>query len=197
MKISESSTMKAFRLLCLLPLLAAQPAWSDEYDEALEVFRGAGASAAYFSDAYGYALFPTIGKGGFIVGGGYGKGRVYVGGAHVGDTTITQVSIGWQAGGQAYSEIIFLEDQRAFDEFATGNFELGAQANAVVITAGASAKATTGGATAGASGGRHDAATAGGYYKGMAVFAVAKGGLMVEASVAGQKFSYTALGATQ
>ena len=107
-----------------------------------------------------------------------------------------QLTIGFQIGGQAYSMIIFFEDARAFREFTSGNFEFGAQATAVAITAGASASASTaGGGTAGASGGRHDATTAGGYTKGLAVFTVAKGGLMYEASIGGAKFGYKPLDA--
>ncbi len=103
---------------------------------------------------------------------------------------MTQVTVGAQLGGQAYSQIIFFQHKAAFDEFASGNFEFGAQASAVAITAGASAQAGSSGASAGASGTQKSATTAGRYYKGMAVFTVAKGGLMYEASVGGQKFSY-------
>ena len=104
---------------------------------------------------------------------------------------MTQVTIGFQLGGQAFSQIIFFEDKRAFDEFTSGSFEFGAQANAVVITAGASASASTAGSSAGASAGKNDASTVGKYYKGMAVFTVAKGGLMYEASIGGQEYKYT------
>jgi lipid-binding SYLF domain-containing protein len=135
-------------------------------------------------------VFPTIGKGGVGIGGAHGKGRVYRGGAYVGDTSMTQLTVGLQLGGQAYSQIIFFQDKRAFDEFTGGNFEFGAQATAVAITAGASAQATTGGTGAGASGTQSHAKTAGEYQKGMAVFTVAKGGLMYEASIGGQKFNY-------
>ena len=108
-----------------------------------------------------------------------------------------QVTIAFQLGGQAYSMIIFFEDERAFREFSSGNFEFGAQATAVAITAGASAGASTaGGGTAGASGGRHDATTAGTYSRGLAVFTVAKGGLMYEASIGGAKFGYKPVDAT-
>ena len=106
---------------------------------------------------------------------------------------MTQLTIGLQLGGQAFSQIIFFEDKRAFDEFTSGNFEFGAQATAVAITAGASAAATTTGDSAGTSGGKHDAKTVGKYHKGLATFTVAKGGLMYEASLGGQKFSYTPL----
>ena len=104
---------------------------------------------------------------------------------------MTQVTIGLQFGGQAYREIIFFENKAAFDAFTTGNFEFGAQASAVAITAGASAQTGTTGTTTGASTTQKDATTAAKYSDGMAVFTVAKGGLMYEASVGGQKFSYT------
>ena len=185
------------RLLSLLALLSlthvAAPAWADEYSDTIGVFRKAGQSGQFFDKAYGYAVFPTIGKGGMGIGGAHGKGHVYKQGSYVGDTSMTQLTVGLQLGGQAYSQIIFFEDKRAFDEFTSGNFEFGAQASAVAITAGVSGTASTTGSSAGASGGQHDASTRdiGGYYKGMAVFTVAKGGLMYEATIGGQKFSYT------
>jgi lipid-binding SYLF domain-containing protein len=176
--------------LALLLLTFGAATRADEYDDTIKVFREAGESAEFFKKSYGYAVFPTIGKGGIGIGGAYGKGRVYANGKHVGNTSMTQLTAGFQLGGQAYSQMIFFEDKRAFDEFTSGNFEFGAQATAVAITAGVSAGATTTGASAGASGGQHDAKTAGKYYKGMAVFTVAKGGLMYEATVGGQKFKY-------
>jgi lipid-binding SYLF domain-containing protein len=163
---------------------------ADDYDDTVKVFHDAGKSGTFFSKSYGYAVFPTIGKGGLIVGGAHGSGRVYEKGTYVGDSSMTHVSVGLQAGGEAYSEIIFFQDKRAFDEFTSGNFEFSAQAQAVAITAGASAQTSTAGSSAGASGGKKDAKTAGGYYKGMAVFTVAKGGAMFEVSIGGQKFSY-------
>jgi lipid-binding SYLF domain-containing protein len=185
---------KLHRIAIILLLIALPIAYvhADEYQNTINVFKQAGESGRFFDNAYGYAVFPTIGKGGIGLGGAYGKGRVYVQGEYVGDTKMTQVTIGLQLGGQAYSQIIFFQDKRAFDEFTSGNFEFGAQATAVAITAGASASAGTTGAAAGASGGEHDATTAGNYYKGMAVFTVAKGGLMFEASIGGQKFEYHA-----
>jgi len=179
-------------VLALL-VLPSVSAWADDYDDTIKVFREAGQSGKLFKDCYGYAVFPTIGKGGVGIGGAHGKGRVYVGGKHVGDTSMTQLTAGFQLGGQAFSQIIFFEDKRAFDEFTGGNFEFGAQATAVAITAGASAGASTTGSSAGASGGQHDAATIGKSYKGMAIFTVAKGGLMYEATVGGQKFNYKPL----
>ena len=179
-------------LVLVLCSLAFSVAWADKYSNTIEVFEGA-VVGDFFESSYGYAVFPNIGKGGIGIGGAHGKGRVYVGGDHVGNTKMTQLSVGFQLGGQAFSQIIFFQDKRAFDEFSSGNYEFGAQAQAVALTAGASAATTTTGKAAGASGGQHDAATVGEYHKGMAIFTVAKGGLMYEASVSGQKFSYDAL----
>ena len=179
---------------CLVLLLLALPfssSWADEYEETIKVFRNAGESGDFFAKSHGYAVFPTIGKGGIGIGGAHGTGRVYAKGKYVGDTSMTQLTIGLQLGAQAFSQIIFFEDERAFKEFTSGNFEFGAQATAVAITAGASASASTAGASAGASGGKNNADTAGKYHKGMAVFTVAKGGLMYEASIGGQKYGYT------
>jgi len=176
-------------------MLTAVAAHADSYSETVAMFKNAGDSASYFPVSYAYAVFPTIGEAGFIVGGAHGKGRVYVGDKLVGDTTMTQLSAGFQAGGKAYSQIIFFEDKRALDEFQSGTFEFAAGASAIAVTAGASASTGTSGATASASGGKNDATTAsGGFQKGMLVFTIAKGGLMATATVAGQKFSYVPRG---
>jgi lipid-binding SYLF domain-containing protein len=178
-------------LSVLFMALLTANASADPYAGTLKLFKDAGQSGTFFKDSYGYAVFPTIGKGGFIVGGAHGKGRVYERNRHVGDTTITKVSIGFQAGGEAYSQIVFFQDKRAFDEFTSGNFEFAAGVSAVAITAAAGGETGTTGTNVSASGGKKDAATGGaGYYKGMAVFTIVKGGAMYEASVAGQKFSY-------
>lgn len=174
-------------------LLAAAPAFADKYSETIDLFKNAGQSGTFFGNSYGYAVFPTIGKAGFGIGGAHGEGRVYERGKYVGDTKMTQLSIGFQAGAEGFSQMIFFEDKRAFDEFTSGNFEFGANVSAVVITAAASGTATTTGSTATASGGKKDAATAGKYDKGTAIFVISKGGLMYEASVSGQKFSYKPL----
>jgi lipid-binding SYLF domain-containing protein len=176
-------------MLITVSILAGSAAVADDYSDTIALFKNAGESAAFFND-YGYAVFPTIGKGGLVVGGAHGKGRVYEHGKYVGDTSMTQLSVGLQAGGQAYSMIIFFQDERAFKEFTRENFEFGADVSAVAITAAASGQLGTTGASAGASGGKKDATTAGKYYKGVAVFTIAKGGAMVQAAVAGQKFTY-------
>ena len=180
-------------LFAALMLLTALTVRADEYDETIAVFKKAGESASFFSKSYGYAVFPTIGKGGLGVGAAHGTGRVYQKGKYVGDTTMNQLSVGLQAGGQAFSQIIFFQDQRSFEEFTSGEFEFGANVQAIAITASAGASAGTSGTTAGASGGKNDAATVGSFNKGMAVFTVAKGGLMYEATVSGQKFKYKPL----
>ena len=177
-------------LASALLVLAATTVSAGPYSDTITLFKNAGESASFFDNSYAYAVFPSIGQGGFIVGGAHGKGRVYQHDEYVGDTSMTQVSVGLQAGGRAYSMIIFLEDKRAFDEFTNGNYEFGADANATAITAAAGSQVGTTGASSGASGGKNDARTSGAYYKGMAVFTIVKGGAMVQAAVAGQKFSY-------
>lgn len=188
-------SLAAALLLTLLTSMFAVAADDADYDAALSAFRGAGESGVYFDSAYGYALFPTIGKGGIGIGGARGKGRVYQQGEYIGDATMTQLTMGLQLGGQAFSQIIFFEDEAALNQFIAGNFEFGAQATAVVITAGVSAEVNTGGgAAAGVSGGRNDATTVhSGYRKGMAVFTIVRGGLMYEATLGGQKFNYAPL----
>jgi lipid-binding SYLF domain-containing protein len=125
----------------------------------------------WFETAYAYAVFPKVGKGGFVVGAAYGKGLVIYKDRTVGRSSLTQGTIGLQIGGQVYAQYIMFKDKTAFDHFTRGNFEMGAQVSAVAVTLGASADA--------------------GYDGGVAIFTLADGGLMFEASVGGQKFKYT------
>jgi lipid-binding SYLF domain-containing protein len=125
---------------------------------------------AWFREAHGYAVFPSVGKGGIGIGGARGKGLVYERGTLIGKTTLTAVTIGFQLGGQAFSEVIFFKDKTALDDFTRGNFEFDAGVSAVALTAGASADL--------------------GYSNGVAVVTATKGGLMYEATVGGQKFSF-------
>ena len=127
----------------------------------------------FFDQAYAYVVFPAVGKGGMGIGGAFGRGLAYRQGQHVGNTSLTQISVGFQFGGQAYREIIFFKDRAAFDRFRSGSFELSAQASAVAVTAGAAANVD--------------------YSDGVAIFTQTKAGLMYEASVGGQKFSYQAI----
>ena len=124
----------------------------------------------WFDNSAGYAVFPSVGKGGFIIGGAFGRGLVIVGDQVTGETSLTQASIGLQLGGQRYSQFIFFKDETALNHFRRGNFEFGAQASAVAVTAGASADAN--------------------YNAGVAIFTNGNGGLMFEGSVGGQRFSY-------
>ena len=187
------NSMLRITSLILLVSIPFTVTWADEYSDTKKMFENAGASNM-FGSAYGYALFPTIGKGGFVIGGAYGKGRVYKGGKHVGGTSMAQATIGFQAGGTGFSQVIFFQDKRALDEFTSGNFEFGAEAQATAITASAGAAANTAGSSATASAGKNNANTSGGRYnKGMATFTITKGGLMFEASIGGQKFNYTPL----
>jgi lipid-binding SYLF domain-containing protein len=176
----------------------AQPALADDVDTAIENFRGAGAGD-FIDDAYGYAVFPSIGKGGIGIGGAHGKGEVFVGGKKVGKTKMSQITYGLQLGGQVYSQMIFFRDERAFDDFTSGNFEFGAQATAVALTAGAQASTTSGGGGNTSSGTDADSSKVNADDKeydsrsGMATFTIAKGGLMYEATLGGQKFKYEPL----
>ncbi len=183
------SLILATAVLCLV---GPAPAGADSYSYTLSVFKDSPAVQPFFKSAYGYALFPTIGKGGLVVGAAYGEGRVYKGGTAVGKVVLSKVTVGLQLGGQAFSEIIFFQDKRAYDEFTTGSFEFDASASAVAITAAAQAKAGTDGTTAGASAGPATGVQAEtNYLKGMAVFIHTKAGLMAEMAVGGQKFEFT------
>lgn len=169
----------------------ASPAFAaDSYGAAIESFKASPVSAKFFESAYGYAVFPTIGKGGVGIGGARGTGQVYRANQVTGTATMTQLTVGLQFGGQAYSQIIFFEDESAYNNFTGGKFEFGAQASAVAITASAQAQAGTGAAGAGASTGDDAGAQSARYQNGMAVFTYAKGGLMYEASIGGQKFKF-------
>ena len=130
--------------------------------------------AKIFADAVGYVVFPTVGKGGIGLGGARGKGWVYEGGKIIGKSTLTQVSFGFQFGGQAYSEIVFFQTTQALENFKLGRLKFDAQASAVALTARASADLA--------------------YRNGVAIVTMAKGGLMYEASVGGQKFSFKPVG---
>lgn len=165
--------------------MAATPG---ECQQTVEQFRGLGDTQDFLSEAYGYAVFPTIGEGGIGIGGAYGEGCVYRAGVHKGSVKMGQVTIGLQLGGQAFSQLIVFRDKDAYDSFTSGSFEFGADATAVALTYGAQAGAGTTGSAASA-GSETGVAR---WYRGMAVFTLAKGGLMYQAAIGGQKFSYTA-----
>ena len=182
-----------FRLAVLFTVLLSSfsLAQADNFYETKKMFEDAGLTEK-FDTAFGYALFPTIGKAGFVVGGAYGEGRVYTQDGYYGDTTMTQATIGFQLGGAGFSQVVFFEDKYAFAAFVRGNFEFGADVEAVALTASLKASANTAGSSVTASGGKNNARIgASGYNRGMATYTITKGGLMYEASVGGQKFSFT------
>jgi len=175
------TVLKAYLKVCVISLLALSisNSWAWDANAELKANKTIAHFATkdksldnFFKQAYGYAVFPTIGKAGFIVGGAHGDGVVYKQAIATGTTKMTQVSVGWQAGAEAYSEIIFFQNKVAYEDFIRGNFELGAQMSAVVAKKGAAAQTK--------------------YSNGIAIFTDYKGGLMAAASVSGQKFSYQA-----
>ena len=184
-------------IMALTLLLTTGAALADreveDYSETISMFKENATVAGFFGSAYGYAVFPTIGKGGLGIGAAHGDGQVYRGGAVTGFTSYSDISIGFQAGGQAYSQVVFFENQAAYDNFTSGNFEFDAGASAVAITASAEAGTGTTGSSAGAGTGGAGEQVSAGYQKGMLVFTVAKGGLMYEASIGGQKYNYEAV----
>ncbi len=125
---------------------------------------------AYFSKARGYIVYPSVGKAGFGIGGAHGSGVVFEAGKTIGTSSLTQISFGFQWGGQVYSEIVLFKDSAAMNKFKKGEIELSAQVSAVAVTEGVSAKTD--------------------FKDGIAIFTMAKGGLMYEATVAGQKLSF-------
>lgn len=188
--------MRFFRtnliLFLILLVFSLAPAMADDYTETIDIFIKSDAVKPFFNEAYGYAVFPVIGKGGIIIGGAYGAGRVYRQGDISGTATLFKVNIGFQLGGQAFREIIFFQDKRAYDEFTSEGFEFDGSLSAVVITLGAQAQAGTQGNTAGASVGPATGTQAEtNYTKGMAVFVHTIGGLMYEVSIGGQRFSFS------
>ncbi len=149
-------------------------------------FMEMGNVAEMMAQSYGYAVMPSIGKGGIGIGGAGGTGCVFAGDTHTGNISMGQVTIGLQLGGQAYSQIILFKNADVYNDFTKGEFEFGADATAVALTYGAQAGASTKGASASAG----DTKGVGAWKRGMAVFTVAKGGLMYEASIGGQKFKF-------
>lgn len=158
--------------------LTAPPARADDLEAKIERARAqfidhAPSMQRFFDNAHAYALFPRVKKGAIGIGGAHGKGRVYRDGHKIARTSVSQATIGFQLGGKVYSEVIFFEDAAAFEDFTGGDFELSAQASAIAAAEGVAANAR--------------------YRQGVAIFSLGQGGLMFEASVGGQKFSYEPL----
>jgi lipid-binding SYLF domain-containing protein len=144
---------------------------TDAKEAKADFIKNDGLMKSLFDNSYGYVIFPNVGKGAAGVGGAAGNGILFRKGSSVGKASLKQISVGFQFGGQVYREVIFFEDKAAFDRFKENKFEFSAQASAVAVTAGVSANVK--------------------YSDGVMVFTQQKGGLMYEASIGGQKFSYT------
>jgi lipid-binding SYLF domain-containing protein len=183
--ISKEKTMRKAALSFIAFVLLASTAnlWAFEPDTSSEMQLSVAKAildmkakdpgmSKFFDGAAGYAVLPKVGKGGIGIGGAHGKGLVIVDDKAIANTSLSQVTIGFQLGGQVYAEFVFFKDATSLGHFQRGNFELGAQASAVAVTLGASADAD--------------------YDKGVAVFTNVGGGLMYEATVGGQKFKYEA-----
>jgi len=187
MKLRILAMMTAFLTLAGTSAFAA--ATEAECRASYDKFKGLGNVPNLLAETYGFAVLPTIGKGGIGIGGAGGTGCVFAGDKHTGNISMGQVTIGFQLGGQAYSQLILFQNADTYNEFIEGNFEFGADATAVALTYGAQAGATTKGASASAG----DTKGAGEWKRGMAVYTIAGGGLMYEASIGGQKFKYKPL----
>ena len=180
MRITNTSGCKSFflvliSLLCVSPLVAQSSSKdkkivADAEDAKAAFIKADGLMSGIFSSSYGYVIFPNVGKGAIGIGGAAGNGAVYEQGSLIGMAKMTQASIGFQWGGQAYREIIFFETKSDLERFKQNKFEFSAQASAVAVTAGAAANVK--------------------YKDGVMIFSQTKGGLMYEASVGGQKFNF-------
>lgn len=187
-KISRSTVLV---FLLSITLLANHAAYAASDGDTIEIFRQSPAVQPYFDTAYAYAVFPNVIKAGIFAGFSYGKGKVYKNNIPTGTSSVNRMSLGLQLGGLGMREIVFLEDERAYREFISEGFNFDFGINATVITVAVQAKAGSMGSTASASSGPATGAQASSnYYKGMAVFVHHKGGLMLEATVGGQKFTF-------
>ncbi|RMG55058.1 MAG: hypothetical protein D6717_08660 [Gammaproteobacteria bacterium] len=182
MNAQRIQSLILFLVLLTAGITPLQAAWRSEgskealtAQEALQRFRQADSKLErFFREAYGYAIFPAVGKGGFIIGGGFGgNGRVYERGRLVGTADVTMVSVGPQIGGQKFSELIFFQDRDAMERFKKGQLDLSAQVSAVMAKEGASADAN--------------------YQDGVAIFTLPLAGAMAEVSVGGQFFKFKPL----
>jgi len=186
------AVMIAAALLATSSVALAQK--SEDQSETINLFKGIPQVAPYFTSSYGYAVWDRIGRGGLGIGGARGKGQVYQGGKVTGESTLTDITIGAQAGGQAYRQVIFFKDKAAYDKFTSGKFEFDASASAVAVTASAQASAGTQGASSSAGAGRPNTGAGVGYPSGgMQTFTMAEGGLMYAATIGGQRYNFKAL----
>lgn len=175
--------------LMLVGTSAYASATLKECQAILANFKELGNVPELLAESYGYAVLPTIGKGGIGIGGAGGTGCVFAADKHTGNVSMGQITIGLQLGGQSYSQLILFKNSDVYNDFTKGQFEFGADATAVALTYGAQAGASTKGASASAG----DTKGIASWKRGMAVYTLIKGGLMYEASVGGQKFKFKPL----
>jgi len=184
---------KAITVIAILFMLTGASAFAaasvEKCKASYDKFKALGNVPELLSESYGYAVLPTIGKGGIGIGAAGGTGCVFAGGVHTGNISMGQVTVGFQLGGQAYSQLILFKNSDVYNDFTKGQFEFGADLTAVALTYGAQAGASTKGASASAGDTKGVAA----WKRGMAVYTIAKGGLMYEASIGGQKFKFKPL----
>ena len=171
----------------------AQAQKVEDQTETINLFKSIPQVAPYFANAYGYAVWDRIGRGGLGIGGARGRGQVYQGGKVTGFSTLTDITFGAQAGGQAYRQVIFFQNKDAYDKFVGGKFEFEASASAVAVTASAQASAGTQGASSSAGAGSPNTGAASGYVGGMQTFTMAEGGLMYAATIGGQRYNFKAV----
>lgn len=174
-KVNIKTSLLAVLIIFSTAAMAQVGAWNPKAEEkaanTITTFKEKNEKMnAYFEESYGYVVFPSIGKGGIVVGGAHGRGVVYEQNQSIGTAKMTQITVGFQWGGQAFSEVIFFKNKAAMDSFKNSNLEFSGQASAVAVTLGASVDIA--------------------YENGVAVYTLTKGGLMYEASLGGQKFNY-------
>jgi lipid-binding SYLF domain-containing protein len=171
----RNAVLAGLVVLAVTPSPAARAAeLKTEVEQAIDAFNKADSSLKkLFDDSIGYAVFPSVGKGGFIIGGERGKGLVYEKGKPIGEVTLTEVNIGAQVGGEHFYEVIFFQTEDALKTFKESKYEMAAEANAVAAAEGAAKNAK--------------------YQQGVAIFTLPRGGLMVQASIGGQKFKFKPL----
>lgn len=168
----HSAALAAFVVTAVISDSVARAAdLKTEVQQAIDAFNKADSSLKkLFDDSPGYAIFPSVGKGGLIIGGEHGKGMVYEKAKPIGEATLTEVNIGAQVGGEHFYEVIFFETTDALKTFKESKYELAAEVNAVAAAEGAAKNAK--------------------YQQGVAIFTLPRGGLMVQASLGGQKFKF-------
>ena len=180
--LARTSCLATLAALILLTGCATEPKGDaakanlkDDATATLNKFKRQDASLdAFLNRAFGYAIFPSVGKGGLVVGGAFGRGAVYEKGAFIGYAKMEQGTVGFQAGGQEFAELIVFENADSMNKFKSGTYAFSAEASAVALKAGAAAAAN--------------------FKNGVAVFTMTNAGLLYEASIGGQRFVYESAG---